>query len=88
MAAEEQKASKGKKEKKLGWKESLVLYLHDLNKNGLGVFHCDMLLSQFPKFDTVGNEQRQRHISFGIVAGRQTELPGKGPGEGVHTAEA
>lgn len=30
MAAEEQKASKGKKEKKLGWKESLVLYLHDL----------------------------------------------------------
>lgn len=30
MAAEEQKASKGKEEKKLGWKESLVLYLHDL----------------------------------------------------------
>ncbi|MGN0978684.1 MAG: signal peptidase I [Faecousia sp.] len=30
MAEEEEKVSKKKKDKKLGWKKSLVLYLHDL----------------------------------------------------------
>ena len=61
--------------------------LLQLDKYALYRFHVLCLLSQFPEFDAVGDEQRDGDFRPGVLPGVAAEGPAKSPLVAVHAAE-